>query len=74
MVIWRRYKILFVCVEVLLFSQPYGVMSSTVSLPSLGSHTFTGQAYSSKWLTSIVHIFQPEVDNCHSGNSRRERP
>ena len=32
---------LFVCVEVLGPSQPNGVMSSAVSLPS---HTFTGQA------------------------------
>ena len=31
----------FVCVEVLRPSQPNGVMSSAVSLPS---HTFTGQA------------------------------
>ena len=45
--------ILFVCVEVLRPSQPNGVMSSAVSLLN---HTFTGQAYSSKRLTSIVHI------------------
>ena len=32
---------IFVCVEVLRPSQPNGVMSSAVSLPS---HTFTGQA------------------------------
>ena len=32
---------LFVCVEVLRPSQPNGVMSSAVNLPS---HTFTGQA------------------------------
>ena len=31
----------FVCVKVLLPSQPNGVMSSVVSLPN---HTFTGQA------------------------------
>ena len=31
---------LFVCVEVLLPSQPSGVMSSAVSLPN---HTFTGK-------------------------------
>ena len=43
----------FVCVEVLRPSQPNGVMSSVVSLPN---HTFTGQALSSKRLTSIVHI------------------
>ena len=37
-----RVKIcLFVCVEVLRPSQPNGVMSSAVSLPS---NTFTGQA------------------------------
>ena len=46
-----------VCVEVLRPSQPNGVMSSAVSLPN---HTFTGQALSSKWLTSIVHILSPE--------------
>ena len=33
--------VLFVCVEILWPSQPNGVMSSMVSLPS---HTFTGQA------------------------------
>ena len=44
----------FVCVEVLRPSQPNGVMSSAVSLPN---HTFTGQAWSSKRLTSIVHSF-----------------
>ena len=32
---------MFVCVEVLRPNQPYGVMSSAVSLPN---HTFTGQA------------------------------
>ena len=36
-----NYTILFVCVEVLLPSQPNGVMSSVVSLPN---HTFTGKA------------------------------
>ena len=40
-----------------------GVMSSAVSLPN---HTFTGQALSSKRLTSIVHILSPETDNCPS--------
>ena len=49
----------FVCVEVLRPSQPNGVMSSAVSLPN---HTFTGQALSSKRLTSIVHILSPETD------------
>ena len=60
-----RYKMvyLFVCVEVLRPSQPNGVMSSAVSLPN---HTFTGQAKSSKRLTSIVHILSPETDNCPS--------
>ena len=33
------HKVLFVCVAVLLPSQPNGVMSSAVSLPN---HTFTG--------------------------------
>ena len=50
----------FVCVEVLRPSQPSGVMSSVVNLPN---HTFTGQALSSKWLTSIVHSLSPETDN-----------
>ena len=50
---------LFVCVEVLRPSQPNGVMSSAVSLPN---HTFTGQALSSKRLTSIVHILSPETE------------
>ena len=60
----------FVCVEVLRPSQPNGVMSSAVSLPN---HTFTGQALSSKRLTSIVHILSPETDNCPSWISGRER-
>ena len=60
----------FVCVEVLRPSQPNGVMSSAVSLPN---HTFTGQAWSSKRLTSIVHSLSPETDNCPSWISRRER-
>ena len=34
-------EVLFVCVEVSWPSQPYGVMSSMVSLPN---HTLTGQA------------------------------
>ena len=55
-----------ICVFVLSFlrpSQPNEVMSSAVSLPN---HMFTGQAQSSKWLTSIVHILSPETDNCPS--------
>ena len=51
-------------------SQPNGVMSSAVSLPN---HTLTGQALSSKRLTSIVHIPSPETDNCPSWISGRER-
>ena len=61
---------LFVCVEVLRPSQPDGVMSSAVSLPN---HMFTGQALSSKRLTSIVHILSPETDNCPSWISGKER-
>ena len=49
---------------------PMGVMSSAVSLPN---NTFTGQSYSSKWLTSIVHILSSETDNCPSWISGRER-
>ena len=45
-------------------------MSSAVNLPN---HTFTGQAKSSKRLTSIVHILSPETDNCPSWISGRER-
>ena len=60
----------FVCVEVLRPSQPSWVMSSAVSLPN---HTFTGQAYSSKQLTSTVHILSLETDNCPSWISGRER-
>ena len=59
-----------VCVEVLRPSQLNRVMSSAVSLPN---HTFTGQAQSSKRLTSIVHILSPETDNCPSWISGRER-
>ena len=46
------------------------VVWSIVSLPN---HTFTGQALSSKQLTSIVHILSPETDNCPSWISRREK-
>ena len=45
-------------------------MSSAVSLHS---HTFTGQAKSSKRFTSVVHILSPETDNCPSWISGRER-
>ena len=58
----RRYC-LFVCVEVLRPGQPNEVLSSAVSLPN---HTFSGQAWSSKRLTNIVHILSPETDNCPS--------
>ena len=44
-------------------SQPHGVMLRAVNLPN---HTLTGQALSSKRLTSIVNILSPEVDNCPS--------
>ena len=56
---FKKFKdfFLIVCVEVLRPSQPNGVMSSAVSLPN---HTFTGQALSSKRLTSIVHILSPD--------------
>ena len=50
--------------------QPSGVMLSAVSLPN---QEFTGQAWSSKRLTSIVHILSPETDNCPSWISWRER-
>ena len=70
--LWHFFIMLrvFVCVEVLRPSQPNGVMSSAVSLPN---HTCTGQAKSSKRLTSIVHILSPETDNCLSLISGRER-
>ena len=45
-------------------------MSSVANLPN---HMFTGQALSSKQLTSIVHILSPETDNCPSWISGRER-
>ena len=65
-----RQPFWLVCLFVLRPSQPNGVMSSAVSLPN---HTFTGQAKSSKRLTSIVHILSPETDNCLSWRSGRER-
>ena len=52
-----------VCVEVLQPNQPNGVMLSAVNLPN---HTFTVQALSSQWLTSIVHILSLETNNCPS--------
>ena len=60
----------FVCVEVLRPSQPSGVMSSAVSLPN---HTFTGQALSSKRLTSIVHILSPTLELPFLNQHGRER-
>ena len=65
-------KTLFVClcVEVLRPSQPNGVISSIVSL---SNHSFTGQAQTSKRLTSFVNILLPEADNCPSWISERER-
>ena len=60
----------FVCVDILRPSQPNGVMSRAVSLPN---HIFSGQALSSKWLTSTVYILLPDTDNCMSWISWRER-
>ena len=63
---WKKisqtyYRI--VCVEVLRPSQPMGsCRARSVFL----NHTFTGQAYCSKRLTSIVHILSQETDNCPS--------
>ena len=51
-------------------STQWGVISSVVSLPN---HTFIGQAYSSRQLTSIIHILSPETDNCPFWVSWRER-
>ena len=45
-------------------------MSSAVRLTN---HTFNGQAWSSKRLTSIVQILTSETDNCPSWISGRER-
>ena len=46
-------------------------MSSVVSLPS---HTFLlGSLSTLSGLTSIVHILSPEIDNCPSWISRREK-
>ena len=55
--------ILRVCLFVLWPSQPNWVMLRVVSLPN---HIFTGQAWSSKMLTSNVCILQPEIDKCPS--------
>ena len=44
-------------------------MLSAVNLPN---DTFTGQAESSKWLTSIVHILLPETDNYPSWTSGQQ--
>ena len=46
---------------------------STSSAISLPNHAFTGQAKSSKRLTSIVHILSLETDNCPSWIIGRER-
>ena len=46
---------------------PVGSGRATVSLPN---HTITGQASSSKRLTSIVYILSLETDICSSGRER----
>ena len=65
----NNYKNKIVCVEVIQSSQPNWVMSSTVSLLN---HIFTGQAWSSKQLISIVHILTLETYNCPSQFRGRE--
>ena len=60
------------CLFVLQFYGPVNPMGSCRAR-SVPNHTFTGQAWSSKRLTSIVHILSPETDNCPSWISRRER-
>ena len=67
-VCYKVCLICFVCVEVSQPSQPNGVMSSAVSLPY---HSFTGQALSSKWLTSIVHILLPFLNQQKGENNCR---
>ena len=53
-----------ICLFVLRFYGPVNPMGSCSSAVSLPNHTFTGQAWSSKRLTSVVHILSPETDNC----------
>ena len=57
----QAHFVFIVYAVVLRPSQPSGFMLSAVSLPN---HTFTGQAQSSKRLTSIMHNLSPETDNC----------
>ena len=52
------------CLFVLRFYGPVNPMG--LCRARLPNHTFTGEAYSSKGLTSIVHILLPETDNCPS--------
>ena len=58
---------------VLGFYSPVNPMGLCRARSVLSNHIFTGQAKSSKWLTSIVHILLPETDNCPSWISGRER-
>ena len=44
-----------------------------VQLIGLPNRTSTGQAQSSKPLTSVVHILSPETDNCPSFESAEGR-
>ena len=66
---------MFVCVEVLRPSQPNGVISSAVSVPK---QTFTGQALSSKRLTSICansftrNLQMPFLNQRKGENDRRK--
>ena len=68
----------FICIKiedlfVLRFYGSVNPMGSCRAWSVLPNHTFTGQALSSKRLASIVHILLPEIDNCPSQISRRER-
>ena len=58
---------------VLKFYGPVKPMGSCRARSVLPNHIFTGQAKSSKWLTSIVCSLSPETDNCPSWISGRER-
>ena len=61
---------LFVCVEVLRFSQPNGVMSSAVSLPN---HTFTGQSVNQYCAHSFARNWQLPFSNQRKGENDRKK-
>ena len=64
---FKYFMILCICLFVLWFYRPVNSLGSgPAQSDNLPNNKFTGQAKSSKRLTSIVHILLPETGNCPS--------